>query len=307
MKSFNSLSDATFTDSFTRPFARTSTHNFTHRFARPFSRAEKSKGYIAVMDSGVGGLSVLGSLVRALPQENFLYFGDNENAPYGNRTESDLLSLTLKNLNYLLSFGVKAIVVACNTLSATLTHDIELYSGVKTFGVYPPVFSHLFRGEKTLLIATPFTCKSYKALRGLYVAETGGLAKSVEENVFNLNNINIARELESSRLYYCAEKPDKNGAPLLTSFDHEERFDTVILGCTHYLFVKNKIIDHLRPKITESGNENTVKAVKEFFGHGKSQVFKRENGVLFIGKYADFNEKVFREVVIKPQNLLEKN
>lgn len=302
MKSFNSLSDTTFTGSFARP----SNHPFTRPFARRFSHPEKSKEYIAVMDSGVGGLSVLGSLVRAFPQESFLYFGDNENAPYGNRTESDLLSLTLKNLNYVLSFGVKVIVVACNTLSATLARDIELYSGVKTFGVYPPVFSHLFRGEKTLLIATPFTCKSYKALRGLYVAEAGGLAKSVEENVFNLNNINIARELENSRLYYCAEKPDKNGTTILTSFDHEERFDTVILGCTHYLFVKNKIIDHLRPKITESGNENTVKAVKEFFGYRKSQVFKRGKGVLFIGKYADFNEKVFCEVVIKPRNLLEK-
>lgn len=272
-----------------------------------YRRAESFTKYIAVIDSGVGGLSVLESLVRALPQEKFLYYGDNGNAPYGSRTESDLLSLTIKNLNYILSFGVKGIVVACNTLSATLRRDIENYSGVKTFGVYPPVFLHLFRGEKTLLLATPFTCGQYKSVRGLYVAESGGLAKSVEKNVFNLNNVNIAREIENSRRYFCTGKSDKNGEPVLTSFYHAERFDTIILGCTHYIFVKNKIVDHFRPEFIDSGNNYTVNAVKNFFSNRKSQVIKRENDVLFVGKYADFNERFYRKVVLSSQNLPIKN
>ena len=279
--------------------------------------------YIAVIDSGLGGISVLAPLCRELPEEKFLYFGDNGNAPYGSRTESDLLSLTMRNLDYILSFGVKGIVVACNTLSATLLNDIENYSGVKCFGVYPPVFPPLIEGKKTLLLATPFTSSMYRAVRGLYIAETAGLASAIEKNAFHLNNINIEKELNESRFYYCSgdtkgrESSSGNfaegGTPIVENFparsllsppDHRARFDVVILGCTHYFFVKNKIVDHLQPSLTLCGNDFTVKAVKNFFEKRKSSVFKRKNEPLFIGNYADFNEKFYREVVMNVQNFL---
>lgn len=274
---------------------------------------KKDGGYIAVTDSGLGGLSVLAPLCRALPEEKFLYFGDNGNAPYGNRTESDLLSLTMRNLDYILSFGIKAIVVACNTLSATLLKDIESYSGVKCFGVYPPVFRPLADGDKTLLLATPFTCARYRGVKGLYIAETRDLAEVVEKNAFNLPNVDVESELKSSRFYYCTGETDSFGAPItkdlpqtsiFSSEDRRERFDAVILGCTHYLFVKNKIVDHLRPKKVISGNEFTVHAVKKYFQNGKSQVNKRENAPLFIGEYADFNANFYKKVVSAVWNSL---
>ncbi len=269
--------------------------------------------YIAVIDSGLGGISVLAPLCRGLPEEKFLYFGDNGNAPYGSRTESDLLSLTMRNLDYILSFGVKGIVVACNTLSATLLKDIENYSGVKCFGVYPPVFPPLLAGKKTLLFATPFTSSRYRAVRGLYIAETAGLASAIEKNAFHLNNINIEDELNKCRVYFCTGKFAVGGTPvaknlparsLLSPSDHRARFDVVILGCTHYLFVKNKIVDHLQPSLTLCGNDFTVKAVKNFFEKRKSSAFKRKNEPLFIGNYAGFNENFYREVVMAAQNFL---
>lgn len=275
---------------------------------------DKATGkYIAVMDSGIGGLSVLAPLCRELPEEKFLYFGDNGNAPYGSRTERDLLSLAMRNLDYILSFGVKGIVVACNTLSATLLKDMENYSGVKCFGVYPPVFPPLIDGKRTLLLATPFTSSRYKAVRGLYIAETAGLASAIEKNAFYLNNINIEKELDECRVYFCTGNFAAGGAPvaknlparsLLSPTDHRARFDAVILGCTHYLFVKNKIVDHLQPVLTICGNDFTVKAVTKFFKKHKSSVFKRKNEPLFIGSYADFNEKFYREVVASTQNFL---
>ena len=71
--------------------------------------------YIGVFDSGVGGISVLKELVRRMPDENYLYFGDSANAPYGSRTTREVRALTLEKAEYLCSRGSKALVIACNT------------------------------------------------------------------------------------------------------------------------------------------------------------------------------------------------
>ena len=73
--------------------------------------------YIAVIDSGIGGISVLRELIKSFPCEKFLYFGDNKNTPYGNKSKRDLLNLAIHNINILKSYPIKAIVLACNTLS----------------------------------------------------------------------------------------------------------------------------------------------------------------------------------------------
>ena len=73
---------------------------------------------IAVIDSGVGGISVLRELVRIMPRENYIYFGDSKNAPYGSKSKGEVLSLTRKNLAYLQERGIKALVIACNTATS---------------------------------------------------------------------------------------------------------------------------------------------------------------------------------------------
>ena len=73
---------------------------------------------IALLDSGVGGISVLRELLRIMPAENYLYFGDSANAPYGNRDRAEVLDITRKNLELLRSRGIKALVIACNTATS---------------------------------------------------------------------------------------------------------------------------------------------------------------------------------------------
>ena len=74
--------------------------------------------YIAVLDSGIGGISVLNELLKLMPNQNFIYFGDNKNAPYGSKNLKTLLELTKSNLDYLTSsFNLKGLVLGCNTLS----------------------------------------------------------------------------------------------------------------------------------------------------------------------------------------------
>ena len=105
--------------------------------------------FIAVLDSGVGGLSVLCALQKKFPFERFLYFGDNGNAPYGSRSIRNLLSITIKNIDYIKSYGLKAIVVACNTLSVNIIYNIREYSNLPVFGIFPPVERCVAENKKT--------------------------------------------------------------------------------------------------------------------------------------------------------------
>ena len=81
--------------------------------------------YIAVFDSGVGGISVLRHLRRELPSERFYYFGDSANAPYGTRPTAEIRELTLAAAEKLMGKGIKALVIACNTATSAAIEDLR--------------------------------------------------------------------------------------------------------------------------------------------------------------------------------------
>ena len=80
---------------------------------------------IGVFDSGVGGISVLRELVALMPNENFIFYGDSKNAPYGTKTLEEVRKLTLADAEYLRSRNVKALVVACNTATSVAIHILR--------------------------------------------------------------------------------------------------------------------------------------------------------------------------------------
>ena len=147
-----------------------------------------NNSFIAVMDSGIGGISVLNELIEALPNERFLYFSDSINVPYGNKSKRELLSLTLNNIEYVKSFGVKAIVLACNTLSMSVLSDVRRCVNLPIFGVFPPVEKCLVNGEKSVLFATKLTARYFCDVKGLCVVGLSNLAHEIEVHKFELNN-----------------------------------------------------------------------------------------------------------------------
>ena len=92
---------------------------------------------IGVFDSGIGGLSLLADLMRALPRENFLYLADNASVPYGNRPREEIGALAARCADFLLQRDAKCIVVACNTITGTCVKDLRAKSPVPVFGVEP--------------------------------------------------------------------------------------------------------------------------------------------------------------------------
>ncbi len=229
------------------------------------------KRYIAVLDSGLGGISVLKSLKKEYPFENYIYFGDNENAPYGNKTVDELFEITKRNVDVLKKYPLKAIVLGCNTLSVNLKDEIEKYARVLVVGVYPPVDKIDLKNNRTLLLSTKRTAERYRKIKYLDVLGLENLAIEIENNPFRLDNIDLEKNLRQS----VGEFIDKKGV-----------YDVVILGCTHYEFIKNKILDHFCPKKILCSSDFVAQELSLYLSKSKSQVKHNQNETLFIGKNA---------------------
>ena len=226
--------------------------------------------FIAVLDSGMGGISVLKELAVNYPSEKFLYLGDASNAPYGNKSDRELLSITFKNIDYIKSYPIKALVLGCNTL-------IENYANVPVFGVYPPVEQALIKGGKVLLLATVRTAEKYFGVKNLDAVGLKGLAYDIEYNMFDLSYVSISKALKNSVGNFC----DKQGY-----------YDTVILGCTHYNFIQNEIFFHFCPPQIISGVDFTINQVGKILELKKSLVKHYQYNVLFIGEQAENYKKL---------------
>lgn len=186
---------------------------------------------IAVFDSGVGGISVLRELVRQLPTEDFLYFGDSANAPYGDKNTRTVRELTLRAFAQLEEIGFKAIVVACNTATSAAIRALrERYSDLPVIGIEPALKPAVDRhpGGRVLVMATHTTLREEKfaALMArcsdrcdIRSLPCPGLMEYVERG-----------ELDSPALEQTLHS--------LLDTQTDKLPDAVVLGCTHYPFLR---------------------------------------------------------------------
>lgn len=195
---------------------------------------EKQNCPIGVFDSGVGGISVLRELVALMPNENYIFFGDSKNAPYGTKTLKQVQQLTCADAEYLLSMGVKALVVACNTAtSAAIKILRQQYPDMPVIGIEPALKPAVLSKDhpRVLVMATPMTLREEKFHQLMLQFETRaeilplpcpGLVEFVEQG-----------ELESGELEDFLKE--------LFADYQTDPVDCVVLGCTHYPFVKGMI------------------------------------------------------------------
>lgn len=233
------------------------------------------EGYVAVLDSGIGGISTLSKLVKVLPNQRFIYHGDNKNAPYGNKSKNFLINRTFEVIDRLKKYHLKAIVLACGTLSTVALEEIKEQYKIKVFGVFPPIEKEHNSNQKSLLLATENTAKNYKNIKGLLSVGLPNLAIDIENNKFNIDGVDVIKHIKDAGLL----KIEKS------------YFDSIILGCTHYVFVKNKIFNHFCPQKIVSGNDFTAKLLSNYLQGEKSSVKIKGNQVLFIGDCASENLK----------------
>ena len=189
---------------------------------------------IAVIDSGIGGVSVLKELIKLMPNENYIYLADEKNAPYGTKTMEEVRSITVKNVEMLFGMGAKALVVACNTATgAAVRYLREVYPSVPIVGIEPAVKPAKEEKENpiVLVLATPLTLHQEKFENLLHRFSEG--ATIIPLGCPGLMEIIEDGDIEGERI-------DNYLTNLLKDID-KEKIDSVVLGCTHYPHAKKAI------------------------------------------------------------------
>ena len=187
---------------------------------------------VAVFDSGVGGISVLRELMRLMPNENYLYFGDSANAPYGDKTTDEVRELTLAAAEMLVARNIKALVVACNTATAAaITLLREKYPQLTVIGIEPALklAADLYPRGRIGVMATQVTLREEKFA---HQAE-----RFPETQISLIPAPGLVELIEAGR--EDSEETRKLLEELLLPY--VGKLDALVLGCTHYPFVKKQI------------------------------------------------------------------
>lgn len=188
------------------------------------------EGNIGIFDSGIGGATVLKEIIKILPNENYIYYSDSKNNPYGDKSDEEIIKICDNIVKYLIERKCKVIVIACNTASAKAVKYLrEKHTNIPFIAIEPAykmVYDYAYDKE-TLIMATKGTIESekfnllYKKYNNnkTYLIPCIGLAELIEqEKNKDINN-------------YLNEKIG----------EYKGKIQNVVLGCTHYPLIKNEI------------------------------------------------------------------
>ena len=250
--------------------------------------AEKQKQPIAVFDSGVGGISVLKEMVKVMPNEDFIYYGDSKHAPYGTKSLEEVRRLTIMHTQELLEQGAKAVAIACNTATSAAVRILrQMYPELPLVGIEPALKPAVLfkRHPRVLVMATPMTIREekfhlllerYQDQAEIYPLPCPGLMEYVESG-----------HADSLEVRVFLEK-------LLGEY-RQKRMDAVVLGCTHYPFVKDVIADVMGPGVhIFDGGEGTARELRRRVhaaGLANPDI-DREGKILF--ESSDFSQEKLR-------------
>ena len=182
---------------------------------------------IAVFDSGVGGISVLRELVKSMPQEKFLYFGDSANAPYGEKSAEAVRDLTEQAAQMLLARDAKALVVACNTATAAaINHLRERYPDTFIIGIEPALkpATDRYPTGRIGIMATQVTLQEEKLAHQL--------ERFPEARVERIPAPGLVELIESGH----TDGPEVEALLSNILAPYVGKLDALVLGCTHYPF-----------------------------------------------------------------------
>lgn len=202
---------------------------------------------IGIFDSGIGGTSIFKEIHALLPHENYVYLADSKNAPYGNKSKTKILELSIKNTELLLEYGCKLIVVACNTATTNAIEQLRSTYDVPFIGIEPAIKpAALNTISKTIgILATKGTLSSelFHKTTDLY-SEGITLIEQVGEGIVPLIEAGKAQSDEMKSLL------ETYISPMLKA-----NIDYLVLGCTHYPYLTPILLELLpkHVKILDSG------------------------------------------------------
>lgn len=207
---------------------------------------------IGIFDSGIGGVTVLKEILKLLPKEDYIYYSDSKNNPYGDKTEKEILDICNDIIKFFIKNECKIVVIACNTASAIAAKKLrEKYQNLPIIAIEPAykmVYDFAYE-DPTLIMATRGTIKSEKFNllynkynnHKTYIAPCTGLADIIEA------------EEEKEIKEYLIKNIGK----------YKNKVKNVVLGCTHYPLIEDEIREVLGNVTFFNGAGNLAKHLKE--------------------------------------------
>lgn len=190
---------------------------------------------IGVFDSGIGGINVLSCLIKKYPNNEYIFFGDTENLPYGDKTKDELMKLASKAVDFLLKKNVDIIIIACGTISSSCYSELKNKYNIPIYDVISPTLEYLKN------------CNLDKI--GVI-----GTKRTIESGIFDIDNKHILTKATPSFVPIIENNFVEEDKELiidkLTVFTD---FDLLVLGCTHYPALKKIIEENLHVKTLDMG------------------------------------------------------
>ncbi|WP_185878071.1 glutamate racemase [Blattabacterium cuenoti] len=195
---------------------------------------------IGIFDSGIGGLLIAKEIKNQMPNENFIYFGDTANMPYGNKSKDFIINNSVKIVRFLYEKKCKAIIIACNTITSNALDIIlnKFNNKILIFNVIDPIVRNkIFLSYKNIgIITTPSTAKS-----NFYI-------KKIKENYNHLKIIQISIPLLAYFIEYNFNL--KKSINIISNYLFQlKSIELLILACTHYLYIKHEISNFYNGKV----------------------------------------------------------
>lgn len=201
---------------------------------------------IGIFDSGVGGVSVLKELLKVLPDEEYIYYCDQKNLPYGEKTPGEIRNLTKTSFNFIDRQNVDMVVIACNTATANAERYLKAIFGFPIFGIIRSGISEIVKATKNnkiLIIATESTVEN-----GIYQEKIKSLVPNADVRAKGCSN--LVRAVEDGHI------DDELAVQVVKEYLEEYRdfeFDTLVLGCTHFPLARpaiEKVLEEMGKEVT---------------------------------------------------------
>ena len=224
---------------------------------------------IAFFDSGIGGLSVFHHAVKLLPGEEFVFFADEDNVPYGTKPREMVMNFVDDAFRFLMTLDVKAIVVACNTATSVAVREMRKRYDLPIIGMEPAIKRaiDLYGDRRVLVTATPITINGEK----------------IHSLIDRLGKRNIVDLLALPRLVDFAERQEFNSDDVTDYLSeqfkpyHFEEYSSLVLGCTHFNYFKDTMRNLLPDNVKfVDGNEGTLRELMRRLNLSPSNINKNQ-------------------------------
>ena len=181
---------------------------------------------IGLFDSGIGGLNVLKEFLKKYPQNEYYYYGDTKNIPYGNKDKDTLLKLSLKAIHFFEQKQVDLIVIACGTVSSNCYLELKKQTKI-------PIFD---------IISSTIAYVNSKTFQNILVF---GTERTIESHIFKNNLKGMTTEIKTPEFVPMIENLQIDSKIIAKYLKNFQDIDCLILGCTHYPILKAKFLKYL--------------------------------------------------------------